>query len=160
MKWIVHAGLPLLIFTAPLFAEPPAYQGLTLGMDRGEAQAQIESRFPDSEPATFEDKKVTMVILKNPDEDHKRISLHFHPNGRLFGINVTLPLSKSEMLEKLTAQLSEPDRETKRGHSWDMGRYRVHTTVFIKGEITVKYSDRQAYDIYGRPWLDSSNQDE
>ncbi|HBS05912.1 MAG TPA: hypothetical protein DEA96_13165 [Leptospiraceae bacterium] len=128
-------------------------------MNRSEAMEQMKSEFPDAEaPSIFEDKKVTMVILKNPDAEHQKITLHFHPNGKLFGINVTVPVGKEEMRKTLSSQLGAPDRESKRGHSWDLGRYRVITTAFVKGEITVKYSDREAYDIYGRPWLEKEKE--
>lgn len=146
-----------LLFTgsaSALLAEPPSYLGITLGQTRQEVQSIIDETFPDAEdPAVFEDRKTTMVVFKDLTMKYERLTLHFHPNGKLTGMNVTMPLEREELLLELSPDYGSPTKPTKRGYIWKLQNdYQINVTQFEKGSITLKLMDRAAYDKWGRPW--------
>lgn len=159
-SYILAGFLSIVSFGASL-AEPPAYLGITLGETRDKAQAILEERFPEApDPAVFEDEKTIMIIYKNLDATYQKLTLHFHPNGKLSGMNVTMPLEKEELLLELLPVYGTPTKPTKRGYVWKLeGNYQINATVFEKGSITLKLMDRKAYEKWGRPWLDSEESD-
>lgn len=142
-----------------LNAEPPSYLGVTLGQARTTVTSTIEESFPEAkDPAVMEDKKTTMVIYKELSEKHRRLTLHFHPNGRLTGLNVTMPLEKEELLLELLPEYGSPTKPTKRGYIWKLKKdYQINITVFEKSSVTLKLMDRKAYDKWGRPWLEEED---
>ncbi|MBU44408.1 MAG: hypothetical protein CMN76_14400 [Spirochaetaceae bacterium] len=139
--------------------QPPSFLGVTLGEPRETVQATMEESFPEAEdPAVLEDKKTTMVIYKDLSDDYRKLTLHFHPNGRLTGLNLQTALEKEELLLELLPEYGSPTRPTKRGYIWKLeNKYQISITVFVKGESDLKLSDRAAYDKWGRPWLNEKD---
>lgn len=144
---------------SPLFAGPPSYLGITLGQTRQEVQSILKERFPDAEdPAVFEDRKTTMIVFEDLTEKYERLTLHFHPNGKLTGLNVTMPLEREELLLELLPDYGSPTKPTRRGYIWKLdGDYQINITAFEKGSVTLKLMDRAAYDKWGRPWKEKKD---
>ena len=91
MRRSIQYLVPLLLLFAfsPVMGQPPSFLGVTLGEPRETVQATMEESFPEAEdPAVLEDKKTTMVIYKDLSDDYRKLTLHFHPNGRLTGLNL------------------------------------------------------------------------
>lgn len=150
------------IMVGSSLAEPPDYMGIRLTDSREKVMGEIQEVFPQaSEPVISRGEKTTIVIYKNPDQTTRKITLHFHPNGKLTGINVILPVEGEEALRQLLPKLGSPTEVTKRGYVWKLeDNYQVSITVFVEGESDLKFSDRAAYDKYGRPWKDEGKSGE